>query len=131
MLGPIGSFWEEVKRTIRNPAPVELRLSPAVARSSASIGAITVGGPETPADELRRRVGELEESLRLAREQFASEARDTRTKIDGIAEYLEKRIRELDEQRKSDLRRAIRNQDVGMAVFLAGVVFSLVANLVA
>jgi hypothetical protein len=60
-------FWEEVRRTIRNPASVELRLSPAMARSSASIGAWPRDtGTRSPPS--CRRVGQ---SLCVAREQFA------------------------------------------------------------
>jgi len=131
-LGQIGAFgrlWDGVKQTIRNPAPVEIGPMSARAVSSAT-ATITVRGPESPEEELRRRVQELEDGLRRTQELVTSEARSLRERIDSVTTYYEKQIGELREKRRSDIARAITRERVGTRVFLAGVIFSLVANLI-
>jgi hypothetical protein len=131
-LGQIGAFgrlWDGVKQTIRNPAPVEIGPMSARAVSSAT-ATITVRGPESPEEELRRRVQELEDGLRRTQELVTSEARSLRERIDSVTTYYEKQTGELREKRRSDIARAITRERVGTRVFLAGVIFSLVANLI-
>lgn len=127
-IGPFGRFWDEVKATIRNPAPVELALSPARAAAGAGSATFTVREPETPEEELQRRVGELEEALGSVSEQLASESRDVRAHIERVATYSEKRDNELREKQKTDLGGAIHNQNIRAVIFLLGVIFDLVAG---
>jgi hypothetical protein len=108
-LGQIGAFgrlWDGVKQTIRNPAPVEIGPMSARAVSSAT-ATITVRGPESPEEELRRRVQELEDGLRRTQELVTSEARSLRERIDSVTTYYEKQTGELREKRRSDIARAI------------------------
>jgi hypothetical protein len=97
---------------------------------SSATAPITVRGPETPEEQLRRRIQELEDGLRRTQELVASEARSLRERIDSVTTHYEKQIGELRETRRSDMARAITRERVGTRVFLAGVIFSLVANLV-
>jgi hypothetical protein len=133
-LGQIGAFgrlWDGVKQTIRNPAPVEIGpMSARAVSSSSATATITVRGPESPEEELRRRVQELEDGLRRTQELVTSEARSLRERIDSVTTYYEKQTGELREKRRSDIARAITRERVGTRVFLAGVIFSLVANLI-
>ena len=100
-LGQIGAFrrfWVAVKQTIRNPAPVEIGPMSASATSSLS-AMITVREPETPEEELRRRVQELEDGLRRTKELVVSEARSLRDRIDSVTTHHEEQIGELREKR--------------------------------
>jgi hypothetical protein len=128
-IGTLGRLWDEVKRTIRNPAPVVIGPLSATATSSAS-ATVTVRGPETPDEALQRRITELEDGAHRLRQQLSSETQRLRDQIDAVATGFEKQTGELREARHSDIARAIERERIGTWVFLIGVTFSLVANLV-
>jgi len=131
-LGRLGRLWDAVLETIRNPAPVTLELSVAASVSATGILEITtVTQPETPMDELRRRIEEIDGSLRAARTELSAETRNLRDRLDSAVAQYEQRIEELREQRRTDIALAVKNEWVGTLIFLGGVVANLVANLVA
>jgi hypothetical protein len=126
-----GKLAAAMKETILNPAPAFLKGAAAEAKAGAqALVTAPLAAPETPTEKLQRRLGELERDLRLTQEQFAAQTRDVRKRVDDIAMDYEKRIDELQETRKTDIERTIRNARIGAYVFLFGVALNLIASLV-
>jgi hypothetical protein len=124
-IGALERFKQSVKATIRNPTPADLGTLTAGGASAAQ-AEVTVPGPESLHDEMRRRYCELDERLVATRQEVDA----LRSQLNAREVKLTKQEREREQEHKQDIDRATRNERRGAYVFLLGVALNLVAALI-
>jgi hypothetical protein len=127
-IGRLKKAWENmreiVRETIDNPAPQVLEIGTAEEVSTAESIGVQMGSPD-PADELRRRVNELEDRLGGSLKGIDK----LRREMDTAGEEFDNRLTEVQEQRRDNIANATKRDIRNACIFLLGLAFALVASL--
>ncbi len=122
--------WQEVKRTIENPAPRAAELQGSASATGSATGVLTAGGVvnETPLEVLQRQVTKLTE--RVAEQGVALET--TQHAVQRQLEEAQRDFRAELMARDEELRRRAvvdtRLEAFGSALFVLGLLANVVAN---